>query len=148
MTPAEQKIVDRAMRILAKEMREPGQLLNSPHLIKQFLQLQIGAETVEKFGVVLLDSQHQLIEYETLFTGTLNQANVYPREVVKLALHHHAASVVLTHNHPSGNTRASSADIALTRRLQQALELIDVRVLDHIIASGTNATSLAEDGLI
>ena len=148
MTPKEQAIIDQAMGILAKNMRKRGQLMSDPKPIQQYLQLQIGTEDVEKFGVVFLDSQHRLIDFEVMFTGTLNQTSVYPREVVVRALHHHAASVVLAHNHPSGNTEPSSADISLTRQLKSALELVDVRVLDHIIVAPDNATSLAEGGLM
>ena len=148
MTPEENSIIDQAMAILAANMRKPGQLLSNPERVKQYLQLQIGAEKVEKFAALFLDSQHQLIDFEVMFTGTLNQTSVYPREVVVRALHHHAACVVLAHNHPSGKTDPSPADIALTRQLKSALELVDIRILDHIIVAPNGATSLAEGGLM
>lgn len=98
--------------------------------------------------VLFLDSQHQLIEYEILFRGTLNQTSVYPREVALRALHHHAASVVLSHNHPSGHTQPSAADVQLTRQLMQALGLLDIRVLDHVIVTQGRSLSMAEEGLM
>ena len=98
--------------------------------------------------MLFLDSQHRLLALEELFRGTLTQTSVYPREVVVQALAHNAASVVLTHNHPSGATRPSRADEALTQTLKNALALVDVRVLDHVIVGGNKATSMAELGLL
>ena len=102
----------------------------------------------EAFGVMYLDSQHRLITIQDEFVGTLSQTSVYPREIVRAALHHNAAAVVLTHNHPSGNPQPSRADETLTKTLKSALALVDVRVLDHIITAGGSATSLAEQGLV
>jgi len=96
--------------------------------------------------VLFLDSQHQLIALEELFRGTLGQASVYPREVVVRALHHHAAAVILAHNHASGQVTPSQADQQLTQSLQAALSLVDVRVLDHIIVGPGAALSMAEEG--
>jgi DNA repair protein RadC len=100
------------------------------------------------FAVLFLDSQNRLIALEELFRGTLTQTSVYPREVVLRALHHHAAAVVLAHNHPSGTALPSRADEALTQSLKAALALVDVRVLDHFIVTRDNAASMAELGLI
>jgi len=98
--------------------------------------------------VLFLDAQHRLIVLEELFRGTLTQTSVYPREVVTRALHHHAAAVVLSHNHPSGSIEPSRADETLTQTLSAALSLIDVRVLDHVIVSAGQALSMAEKGLL
>ena len=116
-------------------------------MVKQYLQLHLAAKHHEVFAVLFLDSQNRLIVFEELFRGTLTQTSVYPREVVLRALHHHAAAVVLAHNHPSGNIRPSDADVQLTRTLRAALALIDVRVLDHIIVAPGLALSMAEEGL-
>jgi DNA repair protein RadC len=100
------------------------------------------------FAVLFLDSQNRLLALEELFRGTLSQTSVYPREVVLRALHHHAASVVLAHNHPSGVAEPSRADEALTQSLKAALALVDVRVLDHFIVTRDRAASMAEMGLV
>tara|TARA_R110001583_G_scaffold33548_1_gene113303 strand:+ start:46 stop:372 length:327 start_codon:yes stop_codon:yes gene_type:complete len=101
----------------------------------------------EIFSVLLLNQKHELIAYEELFQGTIDGASVYPREVVKLALHYNAAAAIFAHNHPSGNSEPSAADKTITERLKQSLALIDVRVLDHIVV-GERCTSLAEQGLL
>jgi DNA repair protein RadC len=102
----------------------------------------------EHFGVLYLDNQNRLIAFEYHFTGTLTQASVYPREIVRAALAHHAAAVVLCHNHPSGAVIPSRADEALTQTLKAALSLVDVRVLDHVIVAPGASFSMAERGLI
>ncbi|MDA9982557.1 hypothetical protein N9H39_07450 [Gammaproteobacteria bacterium] len=98
--------------------------------------------------MLFLDSKHRLIEFEILSHGTIDGASVYPREIVKAVLRHNAAAVILTHNHPSGICEPSSADQALTQRLKAALALIDVRILDHIILSATETTSMSEVGIL
>lgn len=105
----------------------------SPELVAQFLFHELTHQSRERFGILLLDQQHQLIRLQILFEGTLNQAEVHAREVVKSVLEHNAAAVILTHNHPSGDPTPSRADIELTRSLSKALTLIEVRTLDHII---------------
>ena len=122
--------------------------LTSPALVRDYLRLNLGTEEREVFGVILLDSQHGVLRFERLFYGTIDSASVYPREIVKLALQHNAAAVVLAHNHPSGNPEPSEADIKLTQRVQQALQTVDIRLLDHLIVSGTHSVSLAERALI
>ena len=102
----------------------------------------------EVFAVMLMDAKHCLIEYVELFKGTIDQAAVYPREVVKLAMQHNAAAMIISHNHPSANPEPSRADELLTKRLKEALALVDVRVLDHIIVAGNDTVSFAERGLI
>ena len=143
-----QAAVELARRALAEEMRA-GDVFDSPGAVRDWLRLKIGSLPHEVFYVLLLDARHRLIEAVELFRGTLTQTSVYPREVLKLALDHGAAAVILAHNHPSGHLVASQADTELTHALQKALALIDVRVLDHLIvtAHGT-PLSLAEQGVL
>ena len=110
-----------------------GDAFTNPEQVAKYLYLHIGNLARENFAVLLLDQKHRLIELDILFTGTLNQASVHPREVVKVALDKNACAVVLAHNHPSGDPTPSKADIDITQQIQKALALIDVRVLDHII---------------
>jgi DNA repair protein RadC len=123
-------------------------LVSSPTLMKEYLAIHFAGAERELFAVVFLDAQSRVIAAETLFAGTLTQTAVHPREIVRRALHHNAAGVVLAHNHPSGVAEPSRADEALTASLKAALALIDVRVLDHIVVAGTTSTSMAERGLV
>lgn len=140
-------VLELARRALAQELQQRP-LFDSPRAVREYLQLQLGARTHEVFAVLFLDSQNRLLALEELFRGTLTQTSVYPREVVLRALHHHAAALVLAHNHPSGEARPSRADEALTQSLKAALALVDVRVLDHFIVTRDQAASMAEMGLI
>ena len=140
-------VLELARRALAEQLKERA-ALSSPEAVKHYLQLHLGAKKHEVFAVLFLDSQHRLLALEELFRGTLTQTSVYPREVVLRALHHHAAAVVLAHNHPSGEVQPSRADEALTHTLKAALALIDVRVLDHVIVGMGQALSMAERGLV
>ena len=140
-------VLELARRALAQQLQEKA-LFDSPKAVREYLQLQLGAKQHEVFAVLFLDSQNRLIALEELFRGTLSQTSVYPREVVLRALHHHAAAVVLAHNHPSGTATPSRADEALTQSLKAALALVDVRVLDHFIVTREQAASMAEMGLI
>lgn len=140
-------VLELARRALAQELQSRP-LFDSPRAVRDYLQLQIGARAHEVFAVLYLDSQNRLIALEELFRGTLTQTSVYPREVVLRALHHHAAAVVLTHNHPSGVAEPSRADESLTQSLKAALSLVDVRVLDHFIVTRNRAVSMAEMGLV
>jgi DNA repair protein RadC len=148
----EQQIIDQAFAIIQRRARKDRKYFTAPDQVKQFLTLanaRVEDQSRERFGVLFLDSQHGLIEFETLFEGSLAQTSVYPREVVRRALQLNAAAVILTHNHPSGFASASRADVTLTKTLRDALNLIDVRVLDHIITTPTELTySLAEHGEI
>ena len=146
-TKEEDVIIAQALSILSMRLRREASL-DSPATVKQFLRLQIGALDHEVFGLIFLDAQHRVIEFEVMFRGTLTQTSVYPREVVKAALQHNAAAVILAHNHPSGVVEPSRADEYLTATLKQALALVDVRVLDHIIVSPASETSFAERGLL
>lgn len=120
---------------------------NRPELVAQFLEHHIGHHHRERFGVLFLNQQHELIDYQTLFEGTINQASVHPREIAKTALELNCAAVILAHNHPSGDPTPSEADIHLTRQIQKALQLFDIRTLDHIILGDTGRwKSLAQLG--
>lgn len=140
-------VLELARRAMAERLKERT-VFDSPGTVKQYLQLHIGSRPYEVFAVLFLDAQHRLIVLEELFRGTLTQTSVYPREVVTRALHHQAAAVVLSHNHPSGSIEPSRADESLTQTLKAALSLIDVRVLDHVIVSAGQSFSMAEKGLL
>jgi DNA repair protein RadC len=118
--------------------------MTDPDNVKQFLQLQLGQQQREVFGVLFLDGQNRLLRFEEMFSGTLNQTSVYPREVVKLALLLGACAVIFSHNHPSGEVRPSQADEKLTQTLRTALALVDIRVLDHVIVGPGLSWSMAE----
>ncbi|MBK7509229.1 MAG: DNA repair protein RadC [Comamonadaceae bacterium] len=143
----ERGTIDRALAILNRVMCQ-REVFTTPDAVKHFLQLRLAGENIEHFGVLYLDSQNRLITFEYHFTGTLTQTSVYPREIVRAALAHHAAAVVLCHNHPSGTVTPSRADEALTQTLKAALALVDVRVLDHVIVAPGASFSMAERGLI
>jgi DNA repair protein RadC len=140
-------VAELARRALAQELRELP-LFDSPATAARYLQLHLGHKPHEVFAVLFLDSQHRLLAMEELFRGTLAQTSVYPREVVLRALHHHAAAVVLAHNHPSGCAEPSAADQSLTQTLKAALALVDVRVLDHFVVTASACQSLAERGMV
>jgi len=125
-----------------------GDALTDATTTKTYIKQRLRAYPHEVFACLLLDNKHRMIVFEELFRGTIDSANVYPREVVKLSLRHNAAAVIFAHNHPSGCAQASQADIALTKRLVSALNLVDIRVLDHIIIGDGDITSLAELALI
>jgi DNA repair protein RadC len=140
-------VMEMARRGLRGELRTQP-VFNSPQLVKDYVQLRLGALPHEVFAVLFLDAQHRLIVCEELFRGTLTQTSVYPREVVKRSLELNAASVILAHNHPSGTLEPSRADELLTQTLRSSLQLIDVRVLDHLVVGHTGAMSFAERGLL
>ena len=147
MTTGERLLIEQARKLLSATVRR-GRTLTSPDEVRDFLLFTLALREQEVFGVLLLDNRNRVLLWRELFYGTLNQTAVYPREVVKLALQHHAAAVILVHNHPSGHPEASEADIALTRRLQQAMALIDVCIPDHFIVAGDHTVSMAERGLL
>lgn len=123
-------------------------VVSSPASAVAFLQRRLALRQSEVFAVAFLDNRHRVIAFREMFVGTIDGASVHPREVVRAALEHNAAALLIAHNHPSGNSEPSQADIAITRRLCDALALIDVRVLDHVIIAGTSHVSLAERGLM
>lgn len=143
----EDALIVQAIGVLARRFKKRD-VFASPDAVKDYLRLQAQGLSHEVFGVMFLDSQNRLLDYEQLFRGTLTQTSVYPREIVKRALEVSAASVVLHHNHPSGVCEPSRSDEALTHSVKTALALIDVRVLDHVITSDYGALSMAEKGLI
>jgi DNA repair protein RadC len=142
-----QAVLEMSRRALQEEMQS-GDALNSPRAVREYLQLLLRTRPQEVFIAIFLDAQHRVIASEELFQGTLTQTSVYPREVVKRALHHNAAAVIFAHNHPSGVVESSQSDRLLTDALKHALQLVDVRVLDHFIVAGASCLSFAEKGML
>ena len=142
-----QAVLEMAKRHLAQEL-ERSDALTSPQLTQRYLLSQLRDRSHEVFACLFLDNQHRVIRYQELFHGTLDRAAVYPREVVKQALALNAAAVILAHNHPSGIAEPSQSDKAITERLQQALGLMDIRVLDHLVVGDGYCVSFAERGWI
>lgn len=140
-------VVEQALALLDSEVRE-ADAVHSPDAVRDYLRLLLGERPHEVFVVLFLDAGHRVIESLEMFRGTLTQCSVYPREVVVEALSRNAAAVILCHNHPSGATEPSSADLALTRCLASALALVDVRVLDHLVVTRGAVSSFAEQGLL
>jgi DNA repair protein RadC len=142
-----QAVIEMARRVLIADARA-GVNLSSPTSVRDFLRLQLQNRQVEVFIGIFLDAQNRVLEVEELFAGTLTQTSVFPREVVRRALHHNAAGMIFAHNHPSGVAEPSHADETLTQSLKQALALVDVRVLDHFIIGRGATLSFAERGLL
>ncbi len=145
--PSEDEILFAARSIMSRRVRR-GASMTSPQLVKDFLSIKLGTREHEMFCVLLLDKRHRLIEFVELFRGTIDGASVHPREVVKLALAKNAAALVLAHPHPSGVAEPSQADQLITQRVRDALSLVDIRVLDHVIVAGGATVSMAERGLL
>ena len=135
------------LRDLCEQMRS-GPLMTSPQILRDWLRLHCAGLEHEVFLALYLDTQHRLIEVEELFRGTLTQTSVYPRELVKGALTRNAAALAVAHNHPSGEAEPSRADELLTQHLKQALNLVDVRLIDHFVVAGDMVVSFAERGLV
>jgi DNA repair protein RadC len=151
MTQYEIAAVNKAIRILEAKMSYlASEPVSSPEAAKQLVFLQLGNKPDEYFGAAFLDNRHGLLSFETLFRGTVDGASVHPRVVVRKALELNAAAVIFAHNHPSGDAEPSQADQRITSRLKEALALIDVRVLDHLIVGSKldDITSFAERGLL
>jgi DNA repair protein RadC len=144
----EQDTIRQAFRILEKALRTPGAALTSPDLVADYLKLNIATRPHEVFVVLFLDNQHRVIETQEMFRGTIDGASVYPREVVKEALRLNAVAVILAHNHPSGIAEPSVADKQITAKVKDALALMDIRTLDHVIVGGMSHLSFAEHGLM
>ena len=140
-----QAVLELTRRALREEL-SVRDALNSPRAVQEYLRLTLAALPNEVFFVLFLDAQHRLIAGEELFRGTLTQTSVYPREVVKHALRHNSAAVIFAHNHPSGVAEPSRADELLTQALKSALDLVDIKVLDHLVIAGNVAWSFAEKG--
>lgn len=144
----ENDVIEAAVRFMEARARYHTEALTSPDATKRLLRLRTGDKEREVFSVLFLDAQHRLLAAEDLFTGTLDGAAVYPREVLKQALAHNSAAVILAHNHPSGTVTPSTADRRITQRLKDALALVDIRVLDHVIVAPDASFSFAEAGLL
>lgn len=140
-------ILELCRRVLDAKLAR-SDIISSPEVTREYLQLHFQGLEREQFACLFLDTRHRVITLETLFMGTLNAATVYPREVVKQALALNAASVIFCHNHPSGDPEPSQADIRITVKLKEALQLVDIRVLDHMIIGCGSTLSMAEHGLI
>ncbi|MCQ8130026.1 RadC family protein [Methylomonas rivi] len=142
-----QAVMEMARRHFAESLQR-GNALTSPEITRAYLSAQLRGYSYEVFACLFLDNQHRVIQWEELFRGTIDGASVYPREVAKRALFHHAAAVIFAHNHPSGINEPSQADRQITDKLKQALALFDIRVLDHFIVGDGQPYSFAEHGLI
>ncbi|AYO40849.1 RadC family protein [Serratia sp. P2ACOL2] len=143
-----QRTIQRALALLEQHLRKPGVSFASANATRDWLRLHMARLEREEFRVLFLDNQHRLLAHETLFTGSINSTEVHPREIVKSALKHNAAAVLLAHCHPSGHADPSVADRQITHRIQAALALVEVRVLDHCIVGGMTVYSFAEHGLL
>lgn len=146
LAPTDQQTIRTALSLLERQLREPGASFTSSHAVRDWLRLQLATLEREEFTALFLDNQHRLIAHETLFTGTINHTQVHPREVVKAALKHNAAAILVAHCHPSGHAEPSDADRRITERLRLALDLMDIRLLDHLVVGGMEIVSLAERG--
>ncbi|NIB39549.1 DNA repair protein RadC [Pseudomaricurvus alkylphenolicus] len=142
-----QAVLEMGRRHLA-EIMQSSTLFDSPEAVRAYLTAEMRHQPREVFSLLLLDNRHRLLRYQELFQGTIDGTSVYPREVVKTALEANAAAVILAHNHPSGEAQPSQADRRITQRLQQALALVDIRVLDHLVVGDGEVVSFAERGLL
>lgn len=140
-----QAVLEMARRHLDAELRE-GDMLDTPQAAERYLIAQLRERKREVFAALFLDTRHRVIAYEELFAGSIDSASVHPREVVQAALKHNAAALILAHNHPSGVAEPSRADLHITQRLRDALALVDVRVLDHLVIGNGETVSLAQRG--
>jgi DNA repair protein RadC len=148
LSDEERDLIARAIGCLEARYQVSKDALTSPEATRDYLKLRLDGVPYEVFAVLLLDNRHRVLRYVELFRGTVDGASVHPREVVRLVLATNAAAVIFAHNHPSGVAEPSQADLHITQRLKDALALIDVRVLDHLIIGEGQGTSLAERGLI
>jgi len=145
---SEGEVLAKALQIIESRLRKPGEAMSSPQVVKDYLTIKLAELEHEVFAALFLDGQHRVIRYTEMFRGTLTQTSVYPREVAKEALRINAGAVIFAHNHPSGMAEPSREDEALTKTLKDALALVEVKVLDHIIVGGTTTVSFAERGLV
>lgn len=148
LEPRARRLVERALKVLEDSAVYRTEAMSSPGAVRAHLKLRFADLEHEEFHALWLDAQNRLISADRLFRGTLTQTSVYPREVVKTALAHNAAAVILAHNHPSGVVDPSVADKLLTSSLKETLAVVDVKVLDHIIVAGNGTLSFAERGLL
>lgn len=148
MQAHEIKVIQQAMAILDAHLKTKGAELESPEMVRAFLRLQLEQEQREVFAVLFLDTRHRVLQFIRMFTGTIDQAAVYPREVVKAGLSLNAAAAIICHNHPSGDSTPSVADRQLTVKLRDALALVDIRLIDHFVIGHGEMSSFAEMGWI
>ena len=144
---SDERIIEVARDIAGKRTRR-GDDMSEPAIAMQFFQDRLAGLEREIFAATFLDTRHRLIEYQELFQGTIDGAEVHPREIVKAALRHNAAAVIVAHNHPSGDVTPSAADRVVTARVKQALALVDVRMIDHVIFGGNQTLSMAAAGQV
>jgi DNA repair protein RadC len=145
-TPAQQSVITEAFNLVQERAATEGEFMTSPSQTFDYFRLfYADRQEREHFALMLLDSQHKVLECSVIFSGTIDGASIYPREIVKAALYANAAAVILAHNHPSGQPEPSTADKRITERIKSALALVDIRVLDHIIV-GDSCYSFAESG--
>ena len=145
-TPAQQSVITKALNLVQERAATEGEFMTSPDQTFDYFRLfYAGKQDREYFSLMLLDSQHKVLDCIVIFSGTIDGAAIYPREIVKAALYKNAAAVILAHNHPSGQPEPSTADKRITERIQSALALLDIRVLDHIIV-GDSCYSFAQSG--
>jgi DNA repair protein RadC len=144
----ERTLIQQAIACLEARYHVRKEVLTSPQATRDYLKLRLAGVPYEVFAILLLDNRHRVIQYRELFRGTIDGASVHPREVVRLVIGANAAAVILAHNHPSGVAEPSQSDLRITQRLKDALALVDVRVLDHIIVGEGEGASFAERGLL
>ena len=147
-TRRQEATVRSALRILEQSLQEYGVSFDSPGVTRDYLRLHLAREEREVFACLFLNAQNQLIEYNAMFYGTLTQTSVYPREILRQALRLNAGAIIVAHNHPSGKATPSAADKYLTKIITEAVALLDVRLLDHMIVGGGEVFSFAENGLL
>jgi DNA repair protein RadC len=145
---SDNEIAEAACALIVAKNALAHTTIHSPTDTETYLRSALGGLERERFAIIFLDNRHRVIAFEVLFDGTIDGTSVYPREVVKRALEVNSAAVILAHNHPSGVAEPSQADERITRRLKQGLELVDIRLLDHLVISHGECTSLASRGLI
>jgi DNA repair protein RadC len=148
LTDEDQSLINQAIRCLEKQYLVKSDVMTSPDATRAYLKLRLYALEYEVFAVLFLDNRHRVICYEELFRGTIDGASVHPREIVRRVIETNAAAVIFAHNHPSGVAEPSPADLRLTQTLKNALSMIDVRVLDHIVIGDIESVSFAERGLL
>lgn len=145
---AQNLIIAEANDILFERLSNDSQLLTSTSSVREYLKSEIGQEEREVFAVLFLDNKYRMIEFQVMFQGTIDKAEVYPREIVREALKLNAAAIIISHNHPSGDYEPSEADKRVTTEIHKACSILDIRLLDHMIVAGNCVTSFAERGLL
>lgn len=146
LSASAQRTIRRALTLLENQLREPGAAFTSTTAVRDWLRLKLCTLERETFMVLYLDNQHRMLTNEALFTGSISSTEVHPREIVRAAMKHNAAAIIVAHNHPSGEAEPSQADRHITQRIVSALALVDVRLLDHLVIGGIDIVSFAERG--